>query len=114
MSDDPKIKTDKARDEFIKLVEVKEKRKIKARRNLSKNVWSGFAKYGVIGWTIAVPMLLGIAAGLWLDKNYPCPHSWTLSLMALGLFTGCASVWYWMENEDEKMKKEREEEEKDE
>lgn len=114
MNKDSKIKTDRARDDFIKIVEAKEKRKMKARKNLSEGVRFGFVKYGVIGWTVAVPMLLGIAAGSWLDRNYPCPHSWTLSLMALGLFTGCASVWYWMEMEDEKMKREKEEEDKDE
>ncbi len=109
MSDDAKTKKEKGRDEFLRLVEEKEKRKLRAGKDLPQIVWLGLAKYGVIGWTVTVPTLAGVAAGIWLDRHYPCPHSWTLSLMALGLFAGCASVWYWMELEDEKMKKEKEE-----
>ena len=105
MNKETEKKLNNAREEFIKQVELKESRKLKSRQDTSQNVWLGFVKYGVIGWSVAIPTLAGVAAGLWLDKNYPCTHSWTLSLMALGLFTGCACAWRWMENEEIKIKK---------
>ena len=110
MNKETGIKPDKTRDEFIKQVEIKENRKLRALEDPKQSVWMGFVKYGTIGWTVAIPMLIGIACGVWLDKNYPSTHSWTLSLMALGLFIGCAGAWRWVESEGMKIKKDSDEE----
>jgi ATP synthase protein I len=40
---------------------------------------------GLIGWSVAVPTLLGAALGIWLDKHHPGKHSWTLALLVAGL-----------------------------
>ena len=40
---------------------------------------------GLIGWSVAVPTVLGAALGLWLDQHYPGTHSWTLALLMAGL-----------------------------
>ena len=40
---------------------------------------------GLIGWSVAVPTLLGAALGLWLDQHHPGKHSWTLALLVAGL-----------------------------
>lgn len=108
MNKPPEKGSDKSRDEFIKLIAAKEKLKLAARRGEQQSVWVGFIKYGTIGWSVALPTLAGVACGIWLDKNYPAPHSWTLSLMALGLFTGCAAAWHWVESEEMKIKKDDE------
>jgi hypothetical protein len=43
---------------------------------------------GLIGWSVAIPTLLGAALGVWLDKRHPGSHSWTLMLPVIGLAIG--------------------------
>lgn len=50
-------------------------RKIKAKREGHRIVLSGLGMFGLIGWSIVVPMLAGAAMGLWLDRRYPQPFS---------------------------------------
>ena len=65
---------------------------------------------GLIGWSVVAPTLLGAALGLWLDKNYPGTHSWTLALLAAGLGIGCWNAWHWVVKEDKAIHAEREDE----
>ncbi|MFM2484682.1 AtpZ/AtpI family protein [Celerinatantimonas yamalensis] len=78
-------------------------RKLKARRNGTLSVWFGLGMMGLIGWSIAVPTLLGAWLGLWLDKHYPGGHIWTLALIVAGLAIGCLNAWHWMFQEDRSM-----------
>lgn len=90
-------------------IEEKEKRKLKARRENKRSVWAGFGVFGMIGWSVVIPALLGAALGTWLDKKYPISFSWTLTLMILGLICGCIIAWYWVAKEDKEMHKDKEE-----
>lgn len=83
-------------DDLTKEVSKKAKRKIKAQGEDRGSVWSGLGMFGMVGWSVAVPTLLGAALGLWLDKRYPVTFSWTLSCLILGLFAGCVIAWYWV------------------
>ena len=78
-------------------------RKLKARRDGTDGVWFGLGMMGLIGWSVAVPTVLGAALGLWLDKKYPGAHSWTLALLVAGLVTGCLNAWRWVGSEDRAM-----------
>ena len=71
--------------EFSQQVGAKAARKLKAQRHVTQTVWSGLGMMGMVGWSVAVPTLLGAALGLWLDKHYPGKHSWTLTLLVVGL-----------------------------
>ena len=71
--------------EFIRKVGEKEARKLHAQAKVTQTVWSGLGMMGLVGWSVAVPTLLGAALGIWLDKNHPGSHSWTLMLLAIGL-----------------------------
>lgn len=86
----------------------KEKRKIQARKSPERSIWSGFGMFGLIGWSVAVPMLLGAALGLWLDRHHPVEHSWTLTMLLAGLVIGCLNAWFWVEKEQKEMHKELE------
>ena len=80
-------------------VDEKLTRKLEARRERRKAVWFGFGMFGLIGWSVAIPTLLGIALGVWIDRNYPGRFSWLLMLMFGGLILGCLNAWYWLKRE---------------
>ncbi len=89
-------------------VGAKAARKLKARRSSAKGVWFGLGMMGLIGWSVAIPTLLGAALGLWLDKQYPGKHGWTLALLVAGLAIGCFNAWHWVAKEDKAMREEDE------
>ncbi len=82
-----------------KVVGRKEARKILARRSRDKNVWFGLGMFGMVGWSVAVPTLIGVAVGIWVDSRYPSNYSWTLMLLFIGLIIGCLNAWYWVKKE---------------
>jgi ATP synthase protein I len=89
-------------------VGAKAARKLKARRHSTQGVWYGLGMMGLIGWSVTIPTLLGAALGLWLDKRYPGPHSWTLTLLIIGLIIGCLNAWHWVAEEEREMRDEQE------
>lgn len=94
---------DKKREAFSAEVGKKEKMKLKALRKKKGSVWAGLGLFGVVGWTIVVPTIIGVVAGRWLDKSYPEFFSWTMSLMMAGLLIGCAAATYWIKKEYREM-----------
>ncbi|WP_319402819.1 AtpZ/AtpI family protein [uncultured Anaeromusa sp.] len=79
---------------------VGKKAERKARSKCEKRlVWFGFGMFGLVGWSVALPALGGVALGLWLDEQYPRQYSWTLTLLLAGLVVGCINVWYWLGKE---------------
>lgn len=92
---------------FEKLVGEKEERKLRAQRE-TKSVWSGLGLFGMIGWSIAVPTILGAVLGMWLDNNVKEDFSWTLSLLVAGLMLGCLIAWNWIQKENKEIHKKNE------
>jgi ATP synthase protein I len=97
---------------FDRQIAAKASRKLRAQRAEAQSAWFGLGTFGVIGWSVAVPTLLGALMGAWWDRHHPGARSWTLALLVAGLITGCANAWYWVaqqnaaihhepENEDE-------------
>ena len=83
-------------------IEQMAKLKLKAQRE-NKGVWFGLGMFGMVGWSVAVPAVLGALLGLWLDKKHPVSFSWTLSFLIICLLAGCLIAWYWVASEDKKM-----------
>jgi ATP synthase protein I len=106
MSDQPKTPPKDA-PTLAGQVGTKAARKLKARRDGAPGVWFGLGTMGLIGWSVAVPTLLGAALGLWLDDRYPGKHTWTLALLMAGLAIGCLIAWHWVANEDKAMREDR-------
>ncbi|MDD2732886.1 MAG: AtpZ/AtpI family protein [Desulfuromonadaceae bacterium] len=106
MNSKPTGKASKESPTFSDQVGDKVSRKLKARRNSSAGVWFGLGMMGLIGWSVVVPTLLGAALGIWLDKQHPGAHSWTLALLVVGLAIGCINAWHWVDKEDRAMREE--------
>ncbi len=106
MTDQPKTNS-KNESTLAGEVGAKAARKIKARRSNS-GVWLGLGMMGMIGWSVAVPTLLGAALGLWLDEHHPGKRSWTLALLVGGLSLGCLNAWRWVAKEEQDMRAEQE------
>ena len=76
----------------------KEKRKVQA-QNEKGSAWMGLSMFGMVGWSVVVPTLLGAALGIKLDKMYHQSFSWTLTFLIAGLFIGCLIAWHWIAKE---------------
>jgi ATP synthase protein I len=94
---------DETQGEFAENIGSSEARKMKARRNKSKGLWFGLGMMGMIGWSVAIPTLIGVAIGIWLDINYQGHISWTITFLFAGLAVGCINAWYWVERERKKI-----------
>lgn len=94
---DPKMRknTDSEAD-MEKSVAEKEARRLIARREGDRSMLFGLSIFGIVGWSLVVPTLLGVAVGIWIDGRWPGRFSWTLMLLFGGLICGCLNAWYWV------------------
>ncbi len=86
-------------ERLIRKVGEKEKRKLKARNEKERDAWFWLGMFGLVGWSVAIPTLGGIALGVWIDKRWPSPYSWTLMFLFIGVVLGCLNAWYWVQRE---------------
>lgn len=73
--------------------------KRRAANRKERSAWFGLGMFGLVGWSVAIPTLLGIALGLWLDGRWPGGPSWTLTFLLIGVALGCLNAWYWVRQE---------------
>ncbi|MCB9973820.1 MAG: AtpZ/AtpI family protein [Rhodospirillales bacterium] len=85
-------------DDFINQIKTQAKRKLHAQAR-ENHIWSGFGMFGLIGWSIALPVVLGALLGIWIDARYPGSRSWTLILLVAGLCLGCWNAARWVMKE---------------
>jgi ATP synthase protein I len=93
---------------FPRKVGEAEARKLKAQRRGVQGIWFGMGMFGLIGWAVALPTLLGVMLGVFLDKRFPGIHSWTLTFLVIGLFLGCLNAWHWVAQEEKTIREDEE------
>ncbi|WP_414733720.1 AtpZ/AtpI family protein [Acetobacterium carbinolicum] len=76
-------------------------KKIKAKEE-QDDIMFGLGVFGIIGWSISIPTLLGIFLGIYLDETFPLGFSWTLTLLFIGVIVGCLNAWYWVKQKSDK------------
>lgn len=79
-----------------KFVEDIKKHSIFLKKFRGKGItWQYIATFGVIGWLLAIPTVIGAYLGRYLDSKISGPGriSWTITCILLGLATGIYSVW---------------------
>ena len=97
---DPEKREREREARFGKTVDKKAERKIRARREGDRSIWSWLGMMGLVGWSVALPALAGVALGIWLDKRFGNGTvSWTLTFMILGVALGCLQAWHWVRKE---------------
>lgn len=84
---------------FSARIEEKLKQKLEAQDHEKPSLWQGLSLFGLVGWSIVLPTLLGTGLGVWIDHQYRSQYSWTLMLLLGGLMLGCMTAWHWVENE---------------
>lgn len=99
MDEDARDKKEDRLKDFPGAVRSKERRKLRARKEGDRSVWFGLGMFGLVGWSVAVPTLAGIAIGIWVDRTWPGPRSWTLMFLVIGVIVGCVNAWYWVKRE---------------
>ncbi|MDR8393258.1 AtpZ/AtpI family protein [Aliifodinibius sp. S!AR15-10] len=89
------------RRQFVANVGEKSERRSKARQEKKRGIWFGLGMFGLVGWSVAVPALLLLGLGIWIDRTWDSDYSWTLMLLVLGVGLGCMNAWYWVKKESE-------------
>lgn len=90
-----------AREQLRQKIRAEEDRKIRASRTADRSVWFGLGMFGLVGWSVAIPAVVGAASGVWLDRRFPGRISWTLTLLIGGVVIGCLHAWRWLRSESE-------------
>jgi len=80
-------------DNLAKAVRRKQARALRHKVEGDDSIAHGLAWIGALGWTIAMPSLLGAFAGRWLDHILASKALWTSALLVVGLASGCAMAW---------------------
>jgi ATP synthase protein I len=89
-------------DRLLRTVARQMERKLKARRERGRrSLWFGLGAMGVVGWSVALPTVIGVLVGHWLDSRYPGPLSWSLTLLVLGAALGGLNAWRWLRRQRE-------------
>ena len=85
--------------DLIEQIEGKEARKLRARDAQEHASWFWLGMFGLVGWSVAIPSVVGVAVGIWIDMTWPSRFSWTLMLLFGGVVLGCLNAWYWVTQE---------------
>jgi len=70
-------------------------------RVIGNIVIRGLGLSGMVGWSVTLPALLGLALGMWIDRRFPNSYSWTLMFLILGIVLGCWNAWRWMQQQQD-------------
>jgi ATP synthase protein I len=90
---------DDGEERLVERVGQHARRKRRARERSQRTAWFGLGMFGLVGWSVAIPSLAGIALGAWLDRHAGGQVSWTLTFMIIGVALGCLNAWYWIKQE---------------
>ncbi len=88
-----KENTDKREEEEF-VSQIRERSTLLKRLRGKGVLWNYIATFGVIGWMIALPTVLGAYLGRYIDTRVGGEGiSWTITFILLGLAVGVYSVW---------------------
>ena len=89
------------KEKLPEIVETKSRRRMQAEEEKGSSLFFGLGMFGMVGWAVAVPAVLGALLGRWLDLRGvgPLHVSWTLTGLFAGVCIGCLIAWQWIRRE---------------
>ncbi|SFC24788.1 ATP synthase protein I [Alkalibacterium subtropicum] len=93
-------KKESTEEELLKSVKSDADKKMKAQDEGSE-IMFGLNLFGIVGWSISIPTLLGTALGIYLDRRFTHSFSWTITLLFLGVIIGSLNAWRWIKEKTE-------------
>lgn len=94
------------KNKLTKIIAKKVQRKLNAKKE-HNNIWRMSGFFGLIGFSVVVPLAFFIWLGTYLDKTHPVAFSWTMAGILLGLITGGFNAWKWVKKEDDQIEKDK-------
>jgi len=84
---------DELEDEFEYRIRRQRARIDEGRKEKGESFWRYLGLIGVVGWSVVLPMVVGLLAGRWIDRSYGTGYAWTVGLLLFGLVMGCVNAW---------------------
>src|SRR5208337_2579406 len=72
---------------------LRSERRARFERDGERPIGKNLALMGALGWLIVIPALLGMGAGIWLDRTFHTGVLWSGALLVAGLSAGCWLAW---------------------
>jgi ATP synthase protein I len=88
--------------EMQRVVLRKSLRRRRARRHAEDNIWVWLGTFGLVGWTVMVPTLAGLAFGIFLDDRLDSSVSFAITFLIVGVGVGTSMAWYWVRQESDR------------
>jgi ATP synthase protein I len=99
---DAQTSRDRARAEAMQRVVLRKSlRRRRARETQRDSVWTWLGTFGLVGWTVIVPTLAGLAFGVFLDSRLDSSISFAITFLVLGVGVGLSMAWYWVHQESQ-------------
>lgn len=89
-----------AEEKLLEKIEKDCTKKIKSQEEGSQ-IMFGLGLFGIVGWSITIPTVLGVALGVFLDKKFTQSFSWTITLLFAGIILGSFNAWRWIKEKTE-------------
>ena len=87
------------KDSSAETIRRSAKRMQRARSKPGESPLRGFGVFGIVGWSIAVPIVAGALLGHRLNRIAPQDFSWTIALILGGATIGVIIAWGWLSKE---------------
>ncbi len=88
--------------EMQRLVLRKSLRRRRARLYNQDSIWVWLGTFGLVGWTVMVPTLAGLAFGVFLDDRVDSSLSFAITFLIAGVGVGLSMAWYWVRQESDR------------
>jgi ATP synthase protein I len=75
-------------------------RERRAREEPEPSLGSRLGQIGILGWSIVLPTLAGLALGHWLDRRFGTGVFFSAPLLMIGAAFGLWSAWKWMHRQN--------------
>jgi len=93
-------KKQSSEEELLEKIKKDSAKKIKAQEE-GNEIMFGLGFFGIVGWSIAIPTVISIAIGIFLDGRFTQSFSWTLTFLFGGIILGSFNAWHWIKEKSE-------------